>query len=392
MSIRDAVTAGKLTVQLIDTHAGGDVSRIVVGGIDPLPGATVRRQMEYLRDDADGLRKLLLHEPYGIPEMSLDLIVPATDPEAVMGYIIMEVMGYPIYSGSNTICTATALLESGLIPKQEGHQRFILESPAGQVRIEAQVDQGTVVSVTCEGLPTYIDTYEARIRVPSIGEVTYSVAYSGGFYALVDASALGFALTPDEERRLARAAHAIVEAIQAHGGFSHYTLGDVGPLPFLHFMGPVEHVAEGYYRSRSATYVHQGVICRSPTGTGTSARLALMHYQGVIKPGDKLETISLRNSGFIGQFTGARQDNGHEVVENTITGRGHVMSCTEIVVNCDDPLVECAGLHHILSSRHEATAPGIPSDAVKTPARRKTDPQPAPKIPARRKTDSKPEE
>ncbi|MGB8712581.1 MAG: proline racemase family protein, partial [Onishia taeanensis] len=84
-----------LSFQLIDTHAGGDVSRIVIGGIAPLPGASVREQMHYLRDDADGLRRLLLEEPYGIPEMSVDLIVPATDTAAAAGYIIMEVMGYP---------------------------------------------------------------------------------------------------------------------------------------------------------------------------------------------------------------------------------------------------------------------------------------------------------
>jgi proline racemase len=340
----------ELTLQLIDTHAGGDVSRIVVGGIEPLPGATVRDQMHYLRDDADGLRRLLLEEPYGIPEMSVDLLVPATDPAAEVGYIIMEVMGYPIYSGSNTICTATAVLESGLVPKQEGRQRFKLESPAGLVQIEAWVENGVVEAITCGGLPSYIDTYRASIHVPGLGDVTYSVAYSGGFYALVDAAELGFHLNRDEERELADCAHRIVEAIQAERGFSHYTLGDVGPLPFLHFMGPVEQVADDFYRSRSATYVHPGVICRSTTGTGTSARLALMRHEGTIEPGDKLETVSLRETGFIGEFTGTRQEGTHTVVENTITGKSYVLARSDIVVNCDDPLVTCAGLHHILSA------------------------------------------
>ncbi|MDX1715248.1 MAG: proline racemase family protein, partial [Halomonas venusta] len=154
------------TIQLMDTHAGGDVSRIVTGGIGVLPGATVRQQMEFLRDDADGLRRLLLEEPYGIPEMSVDLLVPPSHPEAVAGYIIMEVMGYPIYSGSNTLCTATAVLESGLVPKREGIQRFKLEAPAGLVQIEAKVSNGVVESVTCEGLPSYIDTYRDTIQVP----------------------------------------------------------------------------------------------------------------------------------------------------------------------------------------------------------------------------------
>lgn len=338
----------QLTLQLMDTHAGGDVSRIVTGGINPLPGATVRAQMEYLRDEADGLRRLLLEEPYGIPEMSVDLIVPATDPRAEAGYIIMEVMGYPIYSGSNTICTATALLESGMISKQEGNQRFVLESPAGLVQIEARVKDNVVEAITCEGLPSYIDTYRASVQVPSLGEVTYSIAYSGGFYALVDATELGFALTRDEESRLARCAQAIVEAIRADKTFAHYTLGDVGPLPFLHFMGPVEQVADDFYRSRSATYVHPGVICRSTTGTGTSARLALLQHEGRIQPGDKLQTVSLRDTRFVGEFTSLDQAGDHSVINNTITGRSYVIARSEIIANRDDPLVEYAGLQHIL--------------------------------------------
>ncbi|WP_372612137.1 proline racemase family protein [Halomonas sp.] len=341
-------------IRLIDTHAGGDVSRIVIGGITPLPGSTVRQQMEYLRDDADGLRQLLLFEPHGIPEMSVDLIVPATDPAAAAGYIIMEVMGYPIYSGSNTICTATAVLETGIVPKREGIQHFTLEAPAGLVKIEAKVENGVVESITCEGLPSYIDTYRASIHVPGLGDVTYSVAYSGGFYALVDATELGFSLVREEERALAECAHKIVEAIQAERDFSHYTLGDVGPLPFMHFMGPVEQVADDFYRSRSTTYVHPGVICRSTTGTGTSARLALMHHEGRLKPGDKLETVSLRETGFIGEFTGTQQQGSHRVIENTITGKAYVLAHSDIVVNCDDPMVECSGLHHILAGNEKA--------------------------------------
>ncbi len=341
-------------IRLMDTHAGGDVSRMVTGGIKPLPGETVRAQMEYLRDHADGLRRLLLEEPYGIPEMSVDLLVPPTDSKAVAGYIIMEVMGYPIYSGSNTICTATAVLETGIVKKQEGLQSFVLESPAGLVNIDAVVENGVVESITCAGLPSYIDTYKATVTVPSIGEVTYSIAYSGGFYCLVDATELGFKLTLNEEQRLTDCAYAIVEAIRAERSFSHYSLGDVGPLPFLHFMGPVETIGSGFYRSRSTTYVHPGVICRSTTGTGTSARLALMNYEGRISPGDRLQTVSLRETGFIGEFIAVQQQGDREVVENTITGRSYVIAHSDIVVNCDDPMVSCGDLSHVLKGSDPA--------------------------------------
>jgi proline racemase len=218
------------------------------------------------------------------------------------------------------------------------------------VHIEALVENGVVEAITCKGLPSYIDTHRASIHVPGLGDVTYSVAYSGGFYALVEAAELGFHLTRDEERDLAACAYRIVEAIQAERGFSHYTLGDVGPLPFLHFMGPVDQVADDFYRSRSTTYVHPGVICRSTTGTGTSARLALMHHEGRIQPGDRLETVSLRETGFIGEFTGTHREGTHQVVDNNITGKSYVLAGSEIRVNCEDPLVDCAGLHHILTN------------------------------------------
>ena len=336
-------------LDLIDLHAGGDVSRIVTGGVRPVPGDSVRARMEYLRDRGDGLRRLLLEEPYGIPEMSVDLLVEPTHPGAVAGYVIMEVMGYPIYSGSNTLCTATALLETGRVAKREGEQEFTLEAPAGPVAVSARVEQGRVVAVTCQGLPSYIDTCRATVEVPGLGWVAFSVAYSGGFYALVDAAELGFELVRAEERQLAEAAHAIVEAIRARAPFRHYSLGDVGPLAFLHFMGPLVAAGPGRWRSRSATYVHPGVICRSTTGTGTSARLALLREEGVIAPGDQLETVSLRETTFTGTFTGERRVEGRRVVDNTITGRAHVLARSRIVVDPQDPLVRAAELESILA-------------------------------------------
>jgi proline racemase len=97
--------------------------------------------------------------------------------------------------------------------------------------------------------------------------------------------------------------------------------------------------------------VHPGVICRSTTGTGTSARLALMNYEGSIKPGDRLETVSLRETSFIGEFSAVEQSGEVQMVKNQITGKSYVIARSDIVVNCDDPMVECGSLHHILSGQ-----------------------------------------
>lgn len=333
-------------LKVMDTHAGGDVSRIVYGGVGHIPGSSVREKMEFLQGNADSLRRLLLTEPYGIPEMSVDLLVPSSNPEAVVGYIIMEVMGYPIYSGSNTLCTATAVLELGLVPKKEGTQRFKLESPAGLVDIQAEVRKGVVESVSCAGLPSYIDQYREKVNVPSIGRVTYSIAYSGGFYALVDASDLGFALHLNEERQLAECAHAIIEAIRLKGPLRHYQLGDVGPIPFLHFMGPIEQKEKGFFQSRSATYVHPGVICRSTTGTGTSARLALMQLEDRIQPGDTLETCSLRETRFMGRYLGHRHEGGKCLIDNNINGKSFILNNMDLYVNEVDPMLKYLPTYH----------------------------------------------
>lgn len=331
-------------INVLDTHAGGDVSRIVYGGVGEIEGKNVREKMHTLRDNEDSLRKVLLFEPHGIPEMSVDLLVPPSIKSAESGYIIMEVMGYPIYSGSNTICTATALLELGIVPKREGEVCFNMESPAGLVEIKARVEDDIVTSITCEGLPSYIAHYNEYVDVPGFGLVKYHIAYSGGFYALVDARELGFELNLEEENELKSCAFKIVEAINAKHRFLHYSLGDVGPLPFLHFMGEVETIGLGKYRSKSTTYVHPNVICRSTTGTGTSARLALMAKEKKIGPGDTLQTISLRNTSFTGTFVSAYNQGEFEVIQNTIEGKAYILNRTKMYIDTSDSLIDSSAL------------------------------------------------
>lgn len=337
------------TLELIDTQSGGDVSRIVTSGIEPLPGASVLEKARYLQREGDGLRRLLLSEPYGDPAMSVDLIVEPSHPEAQAGYIIMEAMGYPMYSGSNTICTATALLQSGAITMREGLQDVVLESPAGLARIKARVTDGRVESITTQGEPAYVAEEGLSIEVPHYGRVEFDLVWSGAYFAMVDASKHGFSISGEEEIALTAFGDAFVRAARPGLLQEHPDLGDVGPLPFAHFMGPVRSLGEGRLESPSATYVHPGVICRSPTGTGTSARLALMARRGEIREGESLETISPRGNRFIGTVMENAQVGQYPALHSTITGRARLMAHSRIVVDLDDPLVDVSDLAHLLT-------------------------------------------
>ena len=333
---------------LIDMQSGGDVSRIVYSGIDNIPGHSTLEKMRYLQNHGDGLRRLLLSEPYGDPAMSVDLIVPAGDPRAQAGYIIMEAMGYPLYSGSNTICTATAVLQSGLVAMQEGEQSLVLESPAGLAHVTAHNRNGRVQSITTQGEPAYVAARDLKVTMPRGNVIPFDVVWSGAFFAMVDASALGFGLVADEFPQLAGFGDTFIREVRRVFTEEHPQLGDVGPVPFAHFMGPVEQVSAGHYRSRSATYVHPGVICRSPTGTGTSARLALMAADGILQHGEVLETVSPRNSSFLGTYLSDTTVGDRRAVNSNITGRAWTLSHSHLVVDLDDPLVDVSDLEHLL--------------------------------------------
>jgi proline racemase len=337
------------TIELIDTQSGGDVSRIVTDGIEPLVGRSVLEKARYLQKDGDGLRRLLLSEPYGDPAMSGDLIVEPGHPEAQFGYIIMEAMGYPMYSGSNTICAATALLESGMIEMAEGRQDIVLESPAGLARITARNHDGRVDSITTQGEPAYVAERGLSIDVPDLGTVRFDLVWGGAYYAMIEAADHGFELTADEQIALTAFGDAFVRAARPGLRQEHPTLGDVGPLPFVHFMGRVRRRENGTLESRSATYVHPGVICRSPTGTGTSARLALLAGTGELGTGDTMETISPRGSRFLGTVGEEANAGDFPARQSTITGRARLMARSRITVDLDDPLVDSSDLEKLLS-------------------------------------------
>ncbi|GAA4531390.1 proline racemase family protein [Brachybacterium paraconglomeratum] len=344
------------SITLIDTQSGGDVSRVVTAGIKELPGDSVLEQARYLQREGDGLRRLLLSEPYGDPAMSVDLIVAPRHPEAQAGYIIMEAMGYPLYSGSNTICVATALLESGMIEMtggaqgggHGGEQQITLESPSGLARITARTADGRVEQITTQGEPAFVAERGLTIEVPEYGPVGFDLVWSGAYYAMISAAAHGFELTADEQIALAAFGDAFVRAARPGLRQEHPSLGDVGPLPFVHFMGRVRTLEDGSVESRSATYVHPGVICRSPTGTGTSARLALLAGDGVLGPGDTLETISPRGNRFIGTVLGQTDVGDFPAWNSTTTGSARLMARSKLTVDLDDPLVDASDLEGLL--------------------------------------------
>src|SRR5438132_11132953 len=192
------------TLTVVGCHAGGEIGNVVVGGVLPPRGATVFEQRQTLEREGDWLRRLLLREPRGSVACHANLVVPPTRPDCDAGFIIMEPTEYPAMSGSNAICTATVLLETGMVELREPETVVRLEAPGGVVEARAACRDGRCESVELTNVPSFADRLDAQLEVEGLGTLTVDVAFGGMWYAIADARALGFELVPAEARELSR--------------------------------------------------------------------------------------------------------------------------------------------------------------------------------------------
>src|SRR5688572_2585690 len=200
------------TITVIGCHVGGEDNHVIVGGVLPPPGASMLDRKRYLETHADELRRWLLFEPRGKPTLCVNLVVPSTRPDCDVGLIIMESTDYPPMSGSNTICTVTVLLETGMLPMREPVTSLTLDTPAGPVPVEATCRAGKVERVRFTNVPCFAVHLGALVDVEGLGRIPVDVAYGGVFFAIVDAPSLGFAVQPREARDLVALGHRITAA------------------------------------------------------------------------------------------------------------------------------------------------------------------------------------
>jgi proline racemase len=328
-------------------HVGGDVHQVVLDGVGSVPGETIRDQRDYLRDHGDELRRVLLNEPRGgHPSLFADLVLPAKDPRAVAAFIIMEYMGYPLFSGSNTMATAIALVEEGRLPLGSGSHRIELESPGGLVSVHASVDAGKVTSVTyCPDDTAMVVEHDAAVDVDGYGRVVHDLVWAGCWYAIVAAERHGFALRWNEEREQGQLAFAIMEALAQKPNPSHPLLGDQGPVTLVLFAGAPCAIDEGQLSQRISPVVHPHSVSRCPSGTGTTAAVAQLVARGQMGEGEVLTTISSWDTRFEGR---CYRSEPHLGVRVAVTGQGWVISRKDVILDSTDPLTPVQQLRPLL--------------------------------------------
>ncbi len=321
-------------IHVVTCHAEGEVGDVIVGGVAPPPGDTVWEQSRFIARDGV-LRDFVLNEPRGGVFRHVNLLVPPKDPRAQMGWIIMEPADTPPMSGSNAMCVATVLLDTGLVPMREPVTRLVLEPPGGLIEVEAECRNGKAERISVRNLPSFVDRLDVAVEVAGIGTVTVDTAFGGDSFALTDARPLGFALTPDEASDIAQVGMKITRAANEQVGFSHPE-ADWRHISFCQLTGPAT-VQDGMLRGANAVAIRPGKIDRSPCGTGCSARMAVLHARGQLRVGEPFVGTSLTGTEFHCRIDAELTVGGRPAISPIISGRAWITGTQQLMLDPSDP-------------------------------------------------------
>jgi trans-L-3-hydroxyproline dehydratase len=324
-------------ITVVGCHAGGEIGNVVVGGVLPPAGATVFEQMKTLEREGDRLRKLLLREPRGSVACHANLVVPPTRPDCDAGFIIMEPTEYPPMSGSNAICTTTVLLETGMMAMQEPETVVRLEAPGGVVEARATCRNGRCESVELTNVPCFAERLDAPLEVAGMGTLSVDVAYGGMWYAIIDARALGFALEPHEARDLSLAGERIRAAAREQLPCAHPENLELAGVSIVQIAEPWQGAGAV---TRNAVVVAPGRLDRSATGTGLSARMAVLHARGLMQVGDAMTHASVLGSTFDGRIVSETRVGERAAIVPAIRGSAWITGVTHLYIDPDDPFPE----------------------------------------------------
>jgi proline racemase len=325
-------------VHIVSCHAEGEVGDVIVGGVAPPPGETLWEQRCFIEQD-DKLRSFVLNEPRGGVFRHVNLLVPPKDPLAQMGMIIMEPEDTPPMSGSNSICVATVLLETGIIPVTGPETELVLEAPGGLVRVRALCRDGKVERVTIFNVPSFVDQLAVPLEVPGLETLTVHTAYGGDSFVIVDSEAIGIEIEAGNARELAELGVGITSAANEQLGFHHPLNADWDHISFCQFAEPLIDV-NGEFTGKNAVAIRPGKVDRSPTGTGCSARLAVLHAQGRLSKGDVYRARSIIGSEFLCGIDSTTSLGGKEAIIPTVSGRAWITGTHQLMLDPDDPWPE----------------------------------------------------
>ena len=312
-------------ITAVDYHTGGEPFRIVTGGVEPPQGATILDKRRDALARLDDVRRLLVHEPRGHADMYGCFVVEPNDPGADLGVVFFHNAGYSTACGHGTIALVTWALDEGVVERVEGETRVVVDVPSGRLETWARVEDGRVRSVRFRNVPAYV--WAEGLEV---GGRTVDVAFGGAFYASVEER-----VEPRELPRLIELGREIKRALEEEHDVVHPLEPELRDIYGVIFW---QHEGESPLTQRNVTVFADGEVDRSPCGSGTSARLALLDRAGRLPRGQELRHLSIVGSEFRGRVVGDADVGGTPAVVTEVEGSAYRTGEHVFELDPDDPL------------------------------------------------------
>jgi len=318
----------------VDSHTAGEPTRLIVGGFNAVPGNTMADKRRYFMENLDHVRLQLTREPRGHRD-SLGAVVtePVTE-EAEFGLIYMDARRYPYLCGHATIGAVSTLIEMGIIEAQEPETTLLVDTPSGPMEARARVKGGLVESVAIGMVPSFVYQEKAPLDVPGLGKINADTVCVGGFFVMVSADKIGLDLIPENSPELIRLGMTVIEAANKQLEVLHPTRPEVTTVDVVEFYDPSGHSrGEG----RNAVIYGEAHMDRSPCGTGTAAKMTLLHHRGLLGMNQPFHNRGPLGSVFEGRIVEETDIGGFPGVVTEIRGSAYITGFHEFVLDSRDP-------------------------------------------------------
>ncbi|GAA6190702.1 proline racemase family protein [Phaeobacter sp. NW0010-22] len=333
-------------ITAVEAHAEGEPGRVITAGLPHMPGNSVFEKMQWMQKNADDVRLLMLREPRGNPALCCNVIVPPCDPAADAGFIIMEQTEYPPMSGSNTICVVTTLLETGILSMVEPITELTLEAPAGLIKVRADCKDGKVTRVTFRNVPAFAMHLDAEIELPGFGKAVVNVAWGGMFFVLAEAAQFGLDLIPENGAAIVKISEALRVATAEQLPVVHPENPAItGPTISQLFAPPKAPGTDGLGAITLSTGDFDpnrpenltGILDRSPCGTGTCAKMAVLHAKSLLEVGQDYVNAGPMGTTFTGRIEDTTNVGPYDAIIPTLSGQGWIYGTANWSLDPSDP-------------------------------------------------------
>lgn len=323
-------------ITVVGAHAEGEAGRVITGGVLPPKGKTMFERMQNMERDSAWVRDMLLFDPRGGVNHCVNLITPPILPEADFGMIVMESDYFVPMSGSNLINTVTVALETGVIAMKEPETIVHVDTPAGLVEVKAECRDGRCKRITFRNIPSFVMHRDKHVEVEGLGTLRCDVAYGGMIYCIVNAEDLKLKLSRDEARDHVRLGEMIKLAAAVQLPAVHPENSEIHTINQTLFAGPMQN-ANDVKTSKNVVIVSPGRIDRCPCGTGTSARMALLHARGELAVGEKFVHTSILDTEFHCQVVSTAKAGNTPAIIPEVSGRAWLTGVSYYGIDPDDP-------------------------------------------------------